>query len=169
MDMEAMPEMIDISDLVKAWGLVKSGSLDMSLKDEGEVLTLELDSNRIVIDIINDDKLKEYLPLLMLLKDMGGNIKEKKSDGAGGDGSRKKKKARLDEMFDMLGMLKGAANELAASGKSLSIRYKGADVILIGKGARSLSLSLVGFNNMQIKRRALALKLGLIFKDAIAK
>ena len=160
--------MIDITDLIKAWGIVKSGSLEMALNDDGEVLSLGLDANQIAIDIKNDDKLKEYIPLLLMLKEMGQKMQAAAPEQRGNASPDKAHKGKLDEMLDMLGMLRGVANELAAAGKTVKIRYKGEDVILIGKGAKSLSLGLLGYSNMQIKRRALALKLGLIFKDALS-
>jgi hypothetical protein len=163
--------MIDIADLIKAWGIVKSGSLEMVLNDEGEVLSLGLDTNQIAIDIKDDGKLKEYVPLLLMLKEMRQKMQGPASAEQGkapGGAANKAQKGKLDEMLEMLGMLKGVANELAAAGKTVKIKYKGEDVILIGKGAKSLSLGLLGYHNMQIKRRALALKLGLIFKDAMS-
>lgn len=161
--------MIDIKDLMRTWDMVKSGSLDMTLSEGGDVLTMGLDANSAVVDIKDDEKLKEYVPILLMLKDMAEQLQGPGPGVLGkgeGGGAGKAQKARLDEMLDMLGMLRGVANELAASGKTVKVRYKGDDVILIGKGAKSLSLGLLGYNNMQVKRKAIALRLGLIFKDA---
>ncbi len=150
--------MIDLSEFSKtaldAWGLVASGSLEVHIKEGEEVVSFTLLPDHLVVDIGDMEKVKEFLPVLISFR----GISEAEGTSTNGGGG---------EIFNMLDLVKKIAKDLNDAGKTVSINFQGREVIRIGKGAHSLALSLMNYKYIEIKRKMLAVKLGIGLRNML--
>jgi len=102
------------------------GSLTISVGDDSMTVTRD----EVVIDIHDPEKMKALMDALSPLMGSGGGMKEKKK--------------MMDEM-------KLYAEDLAAKGKTVIVKYRGNEIMRMGAKAGSFLMNAFGMKHIEIK------------------
>jgi len=139
---------------LEVWDLIESGSAKCEVSHGRDLASMEIHNDRLIIDIRDDQKLKLILALINNYMNQDNALTSKNSEKEAEGG-----------LMDSLNQLRGIAKQLNKAGKAVIVKYQGKEVLKIGKGAHSMSLSMVGIKHIQITRKILALKLLPIAKQ----
>lgn len=119
--------------------------------------------NELVVDLEDLDTIKRFLPVLEPLMGISGAIQQAAQPTSGGEGAESMEDMDLKTLLDTL---EGVGRKLDAKGKSVRVRNERKDVVVLGRGARSLLMGLGGYGHVDIKRKLFALKLAAMLKGA---